>query len=116
MSHLHKAYDMLDQELEDLIHEEGALKKLEDVHLIKELSGGMKNIKTIIAMDETEDDYRTSEARRGGRRTSGDHWGERRREPYMRSERRGGYSRDGGTDHIMEKLEEVKMAVRNMED
>ena len=59
MSHLHKAYDMLDRELEDMV-EDGKIEKEEDIHLMKEITGGMKNILTIIAMNESGTERRRS--------------------------------------------------------
>lgn len=53
MEHLHKAYDMLDGELEEIVNSGSRQMKLEDIHLIKEITGGMKNIQTVIAMSES---------------------------------------------------------------
>lgn len=50
--HLHKTYDMLDQELETVMSK-GDLTP-QTIDMIDVLSHAMKNIKTIVAMEESE--------------------------------------------------------------
>ena len=83
MEHLHKAYDMLDRELEEIVNN-GEMSK-GTVDMIDELAHGMKSLKTVIAMCEAE--HGTS----GG--TGPYYWDDGG--SYARGGR-GGYSRDGG--------------------
>lgn len=53
MEHLHKAYDMLDRELESIVAS-GQDMTNATLDQIDELTHAMKSLKTIIAMDESE--------------------------------------------------------------
>ena len=113
MEHLYKAYDMLDRELEELTRQ-GDVKNGTTVEMIDELAHGMKSLKTIIAMCESEEGqsgdyypmYHGSYARRNSRgQYSRNNGG---------SYRRGGNSRDDGMDMVVKKIDELKQSVDRM--
>ena len=126
MEHLYKAYDMLDRELGEMVGGDGRIRTQDDVHLIKELSGGMKNIKTVIAMCEADDEYSMANggnggmnsARRGGRSRSNSRSSHGMYGGYgSRGHGFGrGYSRDDGMDKVMEKIEDIKQTIQQMEN
>ena len=94
MEHLRKAYDVLDRELEEIISSGEVSKRTVD--MIDELTHGMKSILTVEAMND--------------RGHSGRYY-----EPHMRGRvYRGGYSRDGEKEHLIRKLDELRMAIDNM--
>ena len=110
MEHLYKAYDMLDRELEELTSR--GYVKADTVEMIDELAHGMKSLKTIIAMCESEEGqsgdyypmYQGSYAQRRNAR------GQYSRGSY----RRGGNSRDDGMEQIVKKIDELKQSVDRM--
>ena len=53
MEHLHKAYEMLDRELETIVNQGGDL-NAQTLDQIDELTHAMKNVQTVIAMHEAE--------------------------------------------------------------
>ncbi|MBR0090250.1 MAG: hypothetical protein IJP92_00910 [Lachnospiraceae bacterium] len=113
MEHLYKAYDMLDRELEELTRQ-GDLKNGATVEMIDELAHGMKSLKTIIAMCESEEGqsgdyypmYHGSYAQRRNAR------GQYSRGSYRGG--RGGNSRDDGMEQIVKKIDELKQSVDRM--
>lgn len=113
MEHLYKAYDMLDRELED-ITKQGDVKNGATVDMIDELAHGMKSLKTIIAMCESEegqsgDMYYPMNGSYVQRRNS--------RGQYSRNgsgNRYRGSSRDDGMEQIVRKIDELKQSVDRM--
>lgn len=117
MEHLYKAYDMLDRELED-ITKQGDVKNGATVDMIDELAHGMKSLKTIIAMCESEegqsgDMYYPMNGSYAQRRNSR---GQYSRNGSYQSGNRSyrGNSRDDGMEQIVRKIDELKQSVDRM--
>ena len=114
MEHLYKAYDMLDRELEELTKQGDV--KANTVEMIDELAHGMKSLKTIIAMCESEEGHsgemyypHYQNGSYAQRRNS--------RGQYSRSYQNGSYgrmSRDDSMDMIVKKIDELKQSVDRM--
>ena len=91
MEHLYKAYDMLDNKLEE-ITKSGNI-NASGLEVIDKLSHAMKSIKTIIAMEEADSDYSEDDGSYRGSSYA------RGRGRNARRDSMGRYSRDDGSSY-----------------